>query len=260
MSLLDDDARAVMTNPVFDLIVIRPLAGARWDPDNGVRYTWETQNFRTLAAQLYAAYGDQRKTVILSNCEGDWQVGDCRFRQDYVPSWDEQQAFLGLVMSRQAGIRHVRESHPGVALRVFHNLEVCRVLAQHPFEVVRDIIPRMPEQPDFVSLSAWMTLDGVDIDAALDYMAAHDGLARHRHFIGEIGMSNDPANPGAAHDYIRTTVQAAIDWGCCAAFGWMWRAPWADPQPGCVWVANDGTKQEAYRAGIELQSVAPDPH
>lgn len=233
VDLGSQDFAAVMQHPAFDVIVIRPLAGAVWDLSIGENYLHEVADFGECARQLYLLYGRQQKTVILSNCEADWQVGDCRYSWNYVPTQSEQDAFLALLNARQASIAWAREANQRKQLRVYHAVEVCRAGARTPFEVVRDIVPRMTAAPDYLAFSSWICDQGLSMSAALDYIEAHSGVERARTILGEVGRS---ARHGAQvqHDIVAGRIDEAFSWGARLAFVWMWQSRWDTLDPGCA--------------------------
>jgi hypothetical protein len=230
--IYSSDFEAVMRNPAIDVVVIRPLQGAVWEPDEGIRYTWEVQDFGKIAKQLYLLYGYENKVVIISNCEADWQVGDCQFRIEYVPTQQEQDAFLALLNSRQASISKVRGQNLGKPLQVYHNVEISRVLGKWPFEVLRDIIPKMQLSPDYISLSSWMAVnDGqCSITDALNYIKLKSGLANDKIFIGEMGY-NDSRGLDYQYRMMYDNMDEALRWGVRFGFYWMWVSRW-DDTPG----------------------------
>jgi len=173
---------------------------------------------------LYQMYANQDKVIIVSTIEADWAVHGtgCRGREECVIEnyqWcmdacedgtlvpydgvsdasclatccdmykmDRETYFLTHWLNNwQLAASAARARHPNAALRVFFSVEVNFFGTQEwQFRtVVKDVIPRMVEPPDFIGLSLY-SMAG-DVDDALDYVLEHTRLPVYRVFVSEVG-------------------------------------------------------------------------
>ena len=234
VSYLSSDMLAVYNNPNIDVIVLRPLETATYTqacPEGGWGYWWEGPDpehlidYGEVAEQLYQSLGDLPKTIILTGWESDWQLralscGD-------MPTAQQVQQFSDILIARQQGVAAARAAHPDAELRVYHAIEVNHVLGFYPYEVVKDLLPNLTIQPDFISFSSYESQrPGATMTDALNYIETYTGFPRSRIFIGELGWEEDPDGTQLANLY--PAFSDAFDWGVRMVFKWMYRQKWGE--------------------------------
>lgn len=267
-SVTDSDVRAVIENPAFDVIVIRPLSPADLITETGCDgkshqyYRWESPDYGEVAQALFETYGHLQKIIILTGWEADNQIKGlgCKNR---VPSAAEVDFMRSLLDSRQAGVRSARTLYADQSLQVYHSVEVNHVL-NTTFRVIDEIVPFLTNPPDLISFSAWSTdLQSVSMTDALNHIAAVTGKQRYHIFIGEYGRT-EILNPDGSvnrnvHNAIYTRFKEAFDWGVSLGFYWNYRDQFACPKLDGNWIRRcDFSLSTAYGALWQLQSEYED--
>ena len=273
------DMAYVFENPGLDLIVIRPMQHSFSElACDGLRAAvWEGGDWGQYAEDLLRKFGNVKKTVVLLNWEGDWQLWGARCREpnecptgDVWPSrqheeyaacgsdYDCQKAVCDevregrawylrrLFEERQAGIQAARERHLDAALTVLFGITVNHTSDTEQINLTRDVIPYLEHQPDVIALSHWDRQQTVT--EALDYIQDHTGHARYNTILIECGAPTGP-DQGAR---IFETVDAAMEWGVQAAFVWTWRQSWAGADLSII--ADDNTANGGMEAIQQLIS------
>lgn len=204
---------AVFTNPDIDVIVLRPIENSVWesspcDPELNA-FVDENIDYGVVASYLYSQFGNEQKVIILTNWESDHQLKGFAC-PDNVPSEPEILTYLVKLDQAQAGVAQARTQNIGKNLRVYNAVEVAHTMGIRPFEVVRDVICRMAQPPDFISYSRWSHAHS--IADQLDYIETHTGLPRTKIFIGEHGR-DEGYNTNWQYPYIHDNLDEAFSWG-----------------------------------------------
>jgi len=238
----------------LDVIVVRPMAYAFSDwygtCVEGQPLMWEDADYGETAEKLYARFSDRPITVILTGWENDHQARGLGCTDGFW-KWPGPAPYAdylrGILNERQRGVQAAREAHPDAELQVLHAIDVNSI--DDEWNVVRDLIPLMENEPDLISLSYWKWGEH-GITEMLDYIQAYSGLPRGRIFIGEIGGPEEKQ-----YDRIVAGVTEAMEWGCRLAYAWHWRQAW--PGNMGLWKKNEaneftGEATEGMRAIQEL--------
>ncbi len=244
------DVQAVINNPAFDVIVIRPLEFSPLEPvcSGGSSFIEENINYGHAASNFYANHGHLNKHIILSGWEADNQIS--RFGC-ITPSQQEKDAFLAKLNERQSGVAAVRQANLDKKLRVWHAVEVNLVNTGPAFKVFRDIVPLMDEPPDMISYSAWGT-NASSVGDRLDLIAATTGLDQRQIFIGEFGR--DECNGQDVSFQVENHGAAAFAAGVPFVFYWYYRTEFG-PCPHHKVINSDGSTTTAHTGLVNLRSL-----
>jgi hypothetical protein len=215
--------RAAFAQPfaVFALEVYP--AGLRTTPGRGVEfldfdadYAEDERRIYELTRHLLTSYHDRDVTFLLQNWEGDWMFqGKLRgnWRTDAIPDLDRRTgAFIRWFNARQAGVERARAEVTGTRCRVYHAVEVNRVLdaLDGVPNLTTHVLPHI--RPDLIS---WSCYDGLRRDdpsadstaiglwQGLEIIQHHaqttqvDSQGRPAVYIGEIGLPEQLIEPEA---------------------------------------------------------------
>ena len=198
---------------------------------------------------LYEMYGEQKKDIIITSTEDDWDVfgAGCRdwkpcpapenyWARDACKSgtlagqtfedcdieacwqWRHEMANYLLLQynKRQAAAMKARKENPMAALRVWHGIEVNFFGTEdwQYITVVKDVIPRMDNPPDFILVSLYSMSDGPE--HAINYVMEHTGLPASRIIVSETGTKDHSKQ----YDRIYNWINKAFMMGVRLAFVW----------------------------------------
>ncbi len=164
----------------------------------------EEQEYFELTKYLLETYRDRKVDFIFSNWEGDWivrggvgrdaQWGRVPLPSDYQKRFESMQRVFN---TRQQAVQKARETVKGTKCRVFHSIEVNKVMdAMYGVPgLTTHVLPYV--EVDMVSWSAYDATDfdktGLDLYKGIDFiksMMKPSSYAKNKIvYLGEIGIS-----------------------------------------------------------------------
>jgi len=235
-----------------DINLLRP-----WSEDDA---RLVNQQISELCGLLYERWGDQPKTVILSNHEADEKImeilqhsgGDLDLARRNLASW---------MQTRQTAVERARAEHPGASLQIFNafeisvvNLRVARTAGRYQktniasgVTALEQIVPlirtdlisysayesvnspyqtRRPDAPEQIRARLERDLEKIRRAAGPSISAA--GRARFGEkfvMLGELGFPREKFEPlpsGGVLPRLETALETALDWG--APYVVLWQA------------------------------------
>lgn len=175
--------------------------------DLAADYADDEQQMYELTKYLLTAYRDRDVTFLLQNWEGDWMLqGKMRgnWMPDQIPDLAlRTDAFIRWFNARQAGVERARAEVTDTRCRVFHAVEVNRVLdaLEGIPNLTTHVLPSI--RPDLISWSCYDGLKREDRSADTTAIGLWQGLELIQHYakttqldskgrpavyIGEIGF------------------------------------------------------------------------
>jgi hypothetical protein len=256
--VLFEDMDEVWRHPDVDIFVVR-FVNMAWTVIETGCSGWTGPTFAQepsfkIAKKLLKHYGNEDKTIIFSNWEGDnqwrgsgcnepdqamWSAAGtwyntgcrddntieecaemfCRERMAYVKRCTER---------RQEGIEQARALYPDATLRIFHSLVVSDFDEKPGYfglNLTKDMIPTLEHPPDFIGVS-YYTKHEKSITEIAEYIAQHTGYPPERLYIDEIGAPEKI--PGRQYDRLMAVIPEAFVAGYAFACIWMWKQTWHD--------------------------------
>lgn len=260
------DVQAVVQNPAFDVIMIRPLENSQLVTEptcsggSITYYRWEDIDYGQVATRLYQAYGNLNKIIILTGWENDHQIKGLGCPQN--PSAGEEDDFLQMLDDRQSGVTLARALRSGFPLKVYHAVEVNQALVTN-YRVIDEIVPNMSATPDFVAYTAYSSGSFL---GSLAHIEAVTGLPRERIIVGEWGLEESPSR--SQYSGIFNKFQSALDWGVHLVYMWNYRDEFGCPKNRGTWLRRcfNGSSawqadslSTAYQALVDLISMYETP-
>ena len=174
----------------------------------------EREQFYELTKHLLTRYKGSGKTFILQNWEGDWILTDPKFTKE--PREETIQGMIDWLNARQDGVDRARQEVGMDGVTVAHAAEVNLIVRamEGKVTVTNNVVPHT--HCDLYSYSAYDTMINAPdrFRDALDYLAdkAPDSelFGAKNVFVGEYGA---PENEFDQLEYVKRTVETALDWG-----------------------------------------------
>lgn len=183
--------------------VLSTSAGVNMNQADSAGLAKEEKEFYDLTLYLLEKYQDRDVEFILSNWEGDWILrGGVGWEAQWgrvAPPADLSsriQSLRKVFEARQRAVNHARKKIPQSRCKVYHAVEVNKVVDASfgiP-SVTNDVLPYI--QVDMVSWSAYDATDfdktGIDLYRGIDYIRSKMNPSEYARkpivFIGEIGI------------------------------------------------------------------------
>ncbi len=175
----------------------------------------EEEEIYGLCNYLLKTYKKRKLTFIIQNWEGDWIYrsgtdSGTKWKPDYYPKDTDQRAqgMQKWFEVRQRGVTRARNDNKGSVCKIYHAIEVNRVMEcmKGIPGLVTCVLPKV--QTDMVSWSCYdgLTDDGVQLYKGIDYIKSQmlpSATKEKTVFIGEIGIPENVAYHGSEEKIIK---------------------------------------------------------
>ena len=225
-----EDMDLVWRDPNIDTIVVRFIGRGLWDasePDctGWTGPFWIHEPTYDIASKLLRRYGEQNKTIIITDWEGDNQWA-CGGTVSMDMAMGRMQYVIRLAEERQAAVQRARDEYPDAVLKVMFGMvvnDLDELPAYYGMNLVKNGIPGMDPQPDVIGLSYWLKHQKPIVEA-LEYIQLHTGYPMHRIYLDEVGAAEK--TPGRQYARLMEVIPPAFDAGLAFACCWMWKQTW----------------------------------
>ena len=215
------------------------------NPDSD--FSEDEKQMRELTAWLLRRYGDQERTFILQNWEGDWMFWSKdreAWRRGQHPDLAQRtDAFIRWFNARQRGIEAGRRDVPESKSRVLHAVEVNQVLVAKDGVpcVTTEVLPKV--RPDLISWSCYdgMRLDRRSVEATrrgldegLDLLQKYGQTVEQMPggaavMIGEVGIPENVVPAEVTMEVLDASMKTFIRRGVPSVFYWQMFCTEAEP-------------------------------
>ncbi|OQA01065.1 MAG: hypothetical protein BWY71_00513 [Planctomycetes bacterium ADurb.Bin412] len=231
----------------------------------------ETRQFYELAKYLLTAYQNTGKTFVLQHWEGDWMARMANpnpFDENTDPAPQVFQNMIAWLNARQAGVNQARLEVGQKGVRVYHAVEVNRVV-----KTMKEGKPNLIDQVvpyTFVDLVSYSSYDSIfaaldghpelfaqSIDFIKDHLPSSVVWGRNSVYIGEFGIPENEFSPQQIETIVTNVVETALAKNC--PYIMYWQLYCNEPKPGVTiptwnkddlrgfWLIRpDGSKTWAY--------------
>jgi len=203
-----------------------------------------------IATFLYENYGDQEKTIIITEPEIDnlWRGYDCSEPNDalwqlwpesnqcridktaaqcaYELSMIRMDEAIARAEKRQVDVERARAEHPNAKLVVASSITVSQFDESPKYFnkfSLRDSIPNMKPSADYIGMSQGAS-GGRDFAFPIQQVKLFTGYPMDRLFVDQVYVNE--STPGKQYSLIKPAIQVAFNWDVQTAFVWMWKQGW----------------------------------
>ncbi len=221
----------------------------------------EYDNMYKLADYLLRNFNGKSKKFYLGHWEGDWHLIDNYNAEQQNVNAERIQGMIDWYNIRQKAIDDALAANTGSDVKVYHYIEVNRVLDAVNLNYDRVTNKVLPfSNVDYVSYSSydatWNPANAsamrANLRGALSYIEQQlkpkGNIEGKRVFIGEYGYPARNHNEANQDAYSRLVMKYALEWGCPFVLYWeMYNNEVENGQQVGYWlIDNHGNKKKIY--------------